>query len=96
MSSNYSGPPSPLSLPILGHLYLLSKYPTNPWMGFNEIRKKYGNVVSLMLGQCKTVMISSPDAMREVLLVKGDIFCDRPSFYRHSLIFGRDKQNCKK
>ena len=75
-------------------MHLLSKYPTNPWLGFNEIRKNYGNVVSLKLGQIKAVLVSAPEVMREVLLLKGDIFCDRPSFNRYSLIFGRDKDNC--
>lgn len=90
-----TAPPSPLSLPIVGHLYLLAKFPSNPWLAFNAIREKYGNIVHLMLGQVRTVMVSSPHAMREVLLVKGDVFCDRPSFYRHTLIFGGDKENCK-
>ena len=76
-------------------MHLLSKYPTNPWLGFNAIRKKHGDVVSLKLGQVKAVLISSPEVMREVLLLKGDIFCDRPSFHRYALIFGRDRNNCK-
>ncbi|XP_054161103.1 cytochrome P450 307a1-like [Oppia nitens] len=88
-----SRPPSPLCLPIVGHMYLMAKHNDNPWRGFNELRGKYGNIVGLKLGQIKAVLISSADLMREVLLVKGDIFCDRPSFFRYSLIFGRDKNN---
>ena len=77
-------------------MHLLSKYPTNPWLGFNEIRKRYGDIVFLKLGQVKAVLVSSAEVMREVLLLKGDIFCDRPSFHRYALIFGRDRENCKK
>ncbi|CAG2103061.1 unnamed protein product [Medioppia subpectinata] len=74
-------------------MYLLSKYKDNPWMGFNEIRRKHGDVVGLQLGQQKAVLVSSAEVMREVLLLKGDIFCDRPAFHRYALIFGRDRHN---
>lgn len=87
--------PSPLALPLIGHIYLLAKYPTNPWQGFNAIRQEYGNVVRLQLGKFRSVLVSSTEAIREVLLVKGDAFADRPHFERHALIFGRNRQNGK-
>ena len=92
-SFRFPDPPSPLSLPIIGHIYLLAKYPTNPWNGFEAIRSTYGNVVRLQLGKFRSVLLSSTEAIREVLLVKGDIFSDRPHFDRHALIFGNNRQN---
>src|SRR5699024_10267149 len=86
-------PPSPCSLPILGHLHLLAPYPDNPWQGFNAIRDRFGDVCWLRLGQFPTVMVSSIEAVREVLLAKGDIFSDRPEFFRHAMIFGHNRQN---
>lgn len=71
----------------------MATYPDNPWEGFNAIRKQFGDVVRLRLGIYPTVMVSSAEAMREVLLIKGELFGDRPQFYRHALIFGRNVQN---
>jgi len=95
LSLSFADAPSPLSLPIIGHIYLLAKYPTNPWQGFNAIRSAYGDVVRLQLGQYRSVLISSVEAIREVLLVKGEVFSDRPHFERHALIFGQNRQNGK-
>ena len=88
-------PPGPLSLPIIGHIHLMAKYHENPWEGMDMMRKKYGDVVSLQMGQMKCVLVSSVDGMKEVLLTKGDIFCDRPFFERYNYIFGGDKENCE-
>lgn len=85
--------PSPLSLPLIGHIYLLAKYPTNPWKGFNAIREQYGDVVRIQLGVYRSIMVSSLEAIREVLLVKGDAFSNRPHFDRHAIIFGNNQQN---
>lgn len=94
-STGARSPPSPLTLPVIGHLHLLSKYAKNPWQGFDKIREEFGDVVSLWLGSYKAVLVSSADGMREVLLTKGEIFCDRPFFHRYTLIFGGDRENCK-
>lgn len=51
--------------------------------------------MSLKLGSAKAVLVSSTDAIKEVLLIKGDIFANRPHVYRHTLIFGRDRENCE-
>lgn len=90
-----SPPPTPPSVPIVGHLHLLSQYSDSPWKGFDAIRQQYGDVVGLQLGTVRAVLVSSPDIMREVLLTKGEIFCNRPAFDRYSLIFGGDRKNCK-
>lgn len=85
--------PTPPSLPLLGHIHLLRDYQHNPWAGFQQIRKQFGNVVSLKMGIHQMVLVSSNDAMREILLEKGHIFSNRPEFSRHHTIFGGDKEN---
>lgn len=91
--SNLELMPSPPKMPLIGHMYLMRDHPHNPWEGFNEIRKQYGNIVSIKMGIHPMILVSSFEAMKEVLLYKGDIFADRPNFYRHDVIFGGDKEH---
>lgn len=88
-------PPTPSGLPVIGHLHLLRAYKENPWEGFDKIRQDFGDIVQLRLGIHKTVMVSTGELMREVLLTKGDIFSNRPNFNRYQIIFGGDRENCK-
>lgn len=85
--------PRPPSMPLIGHLHLMRDYQHNPWEGFNAIRRQYGDLVSLKMGIHQMVLISSVDHMNEVLIKKGDIFADRPSFPRHDIVFGGDKEH---
>nr|QFU80943.1 cyp307a1 [Eotetranychus kankitus] len=85
--------PSPSRLPIIGHLHLLAKFPDDPWKGFDAIRQQFGDVVSLKLGTCDTIMVSSLETIKEVLINKAKIFSGRPDFYRYHLIFGGDREN---
>ncbi|XP_053214587.1 cytochrome P450 307a1-like [Panonychus citri] len=84
--------PSPFRLPIVGHLHLLAKYPDEPWKGFEEIREKFGDVVALKLGIFDTIMVSSFETIKEVLITKGKFFLNRPDFYRFELMFGGDRE----
>lgn len=85
--------PSPPRLPIIGHLHLMRDYQDNPWEGFNSIRKQYGDIVSLRMGIHPMILVSNINVMREVLIEKGEIFADRPSFPRHDIVFGGDKEH---
>lgn len=85
--------PSPPTIPVLGHIHLLRDHKQNPWAGFNEIRKQFGNVVALKMGIHQMALVSSNESMREILLKKGDIFSNRPDFARHHIVFGGDKEN---
>lgn len=93
LKSNFQPMPSPPTMPIIGHIHLLRDHQHNPWDGFDEIRKQFGDVVSLKMGIHPMVLVSSSEIMREILLKKGDIFSDRPNFARHHIIFGGDKEN---
>ncbi|XP_065635072.1 cytochrome P450 81E8 [Quercus suber] len=65
-------PPSPPSLPILGHLHLIKK-PLH--RTFHHFSQKYGNIFSLQFGSQLVVIVSSPSAVEECF-TKNDIVLD--------------------
>ncbi|CAH2057854.1 unnamed protein product [Thlaspi arvense] len=67
-------PPGPPRLPIIGNIHLVGK---NPHCSFAELSKTYGPVMSLKLGCLNAVVISSPDAAREVLRTHDQILSGR-------------------
>ncbi|XP_075675936.1 cytochrome P450 307a1-like [Dermatophagoides pteronyssinus] len=85
--------PGPIPIPIIGDIFRMRKYSKNPWAGFDQFRQKHGKICRLQLGKFPTVLISSVDAMREVLITKGEHFADRPHFNRHALYFDMNRQN---
>lgn len=74
-------------------MYLLAKYPENPWDGFDAIRKRYGDIVYLRLGAYDFLLVSSLKHIKEVLIIKPDQFLNRPHFERYKCIFGGDQEN---
>ncbi|KAK7345105.1 hypothetical protein VNO77_15553 [Canavalia gladiata] len=67
-------PPSPRSLPIVGHLYLLSKI---PHQAFHKISSRYGPLVYLMFGSKPCVIVSSPEMARLCLKTNETCFLNR-------------------
>ncbi|KAK5638951.1 hypothetical protein RI129_013246 [Pyrocoelia pectoralis] len=90
--SDLPEPPSPKSLPIIGHLHLLGGYEV-PYQAFTNLAKKYGNIIKLKLGNVNSVVINGQENIREVLVTKGHHFDSRPNFERYQQLFGGDKQN---
>lgn len=84
----------PWSLPILGHLHLLSGYEV-PYQAFNALGKKYGPIIQLKLGSVKSLVVNGQENIREVLVTKGNHFDSRPDFQRYQMLFGGNKENCK-
>ncbi|KAF3641730.1 putative receptor-like protein kinase-like [Capsicum annuum] len=69
-------PPSPLSLPIIGHLYLLK---SNLYLTLTSLSAKYGPVLYLKLGyNMPVIVVSSPSAVEECLTKNDIIFANRP------------------
>ncbi|XP_059443061.1 cytochrome P450 81Q32-like [Corylus avellana] len=68
-------PPSPPSLPILGHLHL-AKRPLH--RTFHSLSKKYGKIFSLRFGSRLVVIVSSPQAVDECFTKNDVVLANRP------------------
>ncbi|XP_013782877.1 cytochrome P450 307a1-like [Limulus polyphemus] len=86
LSSNLQVLPGPHGLPVLGCSHIIGRY-NNPWHGFSNLRKQYGDVFGLTLGSRKCVVVSSLSAMKQVLVSKSEDFANRPDFLRFHAIF---------
>lgn len=73
--NNKNYPPSPPSLPIIGHLHLL-KEPFHRTL--DELSAKYGLVLLLRFGSRKVLVVSSPAAVEECFTTNDIIFANRP------------------
>ncbi|KNA04972.1 hypothetical protein SOVF_194720 [Spinacia oleracea] len=83
-------PPSPPSIPILGHLHLL-KPPFHRTL--QSLSQRYGPIFSLRLGCQPVLVVSSPWAAEECFNQNDIVFANRPKFiigehlgYNHSLL----------
>ncbi len=66
-------PPGPWSIPLLGVAHRIDK--DAPHKTFTKWSKKYGDIMSMTLaGTQKVVVVSSEEAIREVLVTKTDYF----------------------
>ncbi|KAK8999572.1 hypothetical protein V6N11_070733 [Hibiscus sabdariffa] len=71
-------PPSPPSLPIVGHLHLL-KEPFN--RSLSALSRRHGPIFSLRLGSRLAIVVSSSSAAEECLAKNDTIFANRPYFW---------------
>lgn len=69
-------PPGPPRLPIIGNINLVGK---DPHRSFANLSKTYGPVMTLKLGCLNTVVITSPEAAREVLRTHDQFLSNRGS-----------------
>ncbi|CAN8254946.1 unnamed protein product [Cochlearia groenlandica] len=67
-------PPGPLRLPVIGNMNLVGK---NPHQSFADLSKTHGPIMSLKLGSLNAVVITSPDAAREVLKTHDQVLSGR-------------------
>ncbi|TKW12023.1 hypothetical protein SEVIR_5G010200v4 [Setaria viridis] len=81
-------PPSPLGLPLLGHLPLLGSLPHR---NLQAMAAKHGPVMLLHLGRVPTVVASSAAAAQEVMKTRDLAFASRPRVrMAELLLYGRD------
>ncbi|KAF3789165.1 Cytochrome P450 93A3 [Nymphaea thermarum] len=82
-------PPSPPSLPILGHSHLLLG--STPHSALQKLSIRYGPLLYLRIGCVPVVVASSPSLAREFLKVHGSSFSSRPHItLLDTLLYGRD------
>jgi len=67
-------PPGPPRLPIIGNIHLVGR---NPHHSFADLSKTYGPIMSLKFGSLNTVVVTSPEAAREVLRTYDQILSSR-------------------
>ncbi|KAL4571643.1 hypothetical protein LXL04_018406 [Taraxacum kok-saghyz] len=68
-------PPTPFSLPIIGHLHLLAPI---PHQALHRLSTKYGPIFRFFLGSVPCVAVSSPEMAKEFLRTHETSFLDRP------------------
>ncbi|KAL0359459.1 UNVERIFIED_CONTAM: cytochrome [Sesamum angustifolium] len=68
-------PPSPLALPIIGHLHLLAPI---PHQALAKLSSRYGPLMHIYLGSVPCIVASSPEIFRELLKTHENSFSDRP------------------
>ncbi|KAL3819889.1 hypothetical protein ACJIZ3_005794 [Penstemon smallii] len=68
-------PPSPLALPIIGHLHLLAPI---PHQALAKLASKHGPLIHIRLGSVPFLVASSPKIAKEVLKTNEVSFSDRP------------------
>ncbi|KAK7259472.1 hypothetical protein RIF29_25080 [Crotalaria pallida] len=76
-STKLRPPPSPPSLPIIGHLHLLgSVIPKS----FQTLARLYGPLIKLRLGASTCIVVSNAQVAREIMKDHELNFCYRPNF----------------
>ena len=68
-------PPSPLALPIIGHLHLLGPI---PHQALHKLSNHYGPLIHLQFGSVPSVVASSEEIAKEFLKGQEFLFSNRP------------------
>nr|DAD27473.1 TPA_asm: hypothetical protein HUJ06_028941 [Nelumbo nucifera] len=68
-------PPSPMALPVFGHLHLLGP---SPHQAFHKLAARYGPLFYLRLGSVPHVVVSSPEIAKDFLRTHELAFSARP------------------
>ncbi|KAJ1409907.1 Cytochrome P450 [Sesbania bispinosa] len=67
-------PPSPASLPIIGHLHLISQL---PHQSFHNLSSRYGPIMQIYLGSVPCIVISTPEIAKKFLKTHETSFSNR-------------------
>ncbi|KAH9983676.1 cytochrome P450 [Xylariaceae sp. FL0662B] len=79
-------PPGPDTLPVIGNLHQMPK--KNGHLQFQRWAAQYGPVYSLMLGTKVMVVLSTDQAIKDLLDKRSNIYSSRPEMYLGQIISG--------
>lgn len=79
-------PPGPPTLPIIGNLHLMPK--EKPHLQFQKWAEEYGPVYSLILGTKVMIVLSSDQAVKDLLDKRSGIYSSRPDLYLGQIASG--------
>lgn len=84
-------PPGPAGLPVLGNLPIFTSSKVLPHHELTSLAKKHGPVMLLRLGSAPCVVLSSPEACRDMYRDQDQNFANRPvSTAVDYLLYGGD------
>ncbi|XP_041090073.1 cytochrome P450 2K3-like isoform X2 [Polyodon spathula] len=94
-SSNYSFPPGPPALPVIGNLNILDLH--RPYKTLSKLSETYGNVFTFHMGPKKYVVLTGYEAVKEALVTQADDFSGRGQMHTtdhfskggNGIIFGK-------
>ena len=82
-------PPGPPTLPLIGNLHLMPKEKGH--LQFQKWAKEYGPVYSLMLGTKVMIVLSSDQAIKDLLDKRSNIYSSRPDMYLGRIVSGQNR-----
>ena len=77
-------PPGPVSLPLIGNMLSISG--DNLMDTFSNLRKQYGDIYSLALGNYWVVFVYGSENIRELLVKQGEKTSDRPDSFQFQVV----------
>lgn len=79
-------PPGPPTLPLIGNLHLIPKEKSH--LQFQKWAEEYGPVYSLVLGTQVLIVLSSDQAIKDLLDKRSAIYSSRPDMYLGNVVSG--------
>ncbi|KAK8862915.1 cytochrome P450 [Apiospora arundinis] len=79
-------PPGPPTLPLIGNLHLIPKEKSH--LQFQKWAEEYGPVYSLILGTQVMIVLSSDQAIKDLLDKRSAIYSSRPDMYLGNIVSG--------